>query len=584
LEVTVSDGSKSDTDRVNVTVQPTNSAPTADAGDDQTVDEETTVTLDGTGSSDPDGDTLSFSWTQAAGPSVTLIDSTTATPEFTAPEVDTATTLFFDLTVSDGSKSDTDSVSVTVEPTNSAPTADAGANRRVNEGTTVTLDGTRSSDPDGDSLSFSWTQTGGPSVALIDSNTATPEFTAPDVDSSTSLTFELTVSDGSKSDTDSVTITADPEAETPTADAGEDRTVDEETTVTLDGTGSSDPNGDSLSYSWTQTGGPSVTLRDSTTATPEFTTPTVDTRTTLTFELTVEDDDGNTDTDSVTITVEPTNSAPTADAGADQTVDEGTTVTLDATGSSDSDGDTLSFSWTQTGGPSVSLRDSNTATPEFTAPDVDSSTTLTFELTVSDGTASDTDTTTVTVSDTDGGTDIRAARELTTTDVLPGGGVEVTIRATFSNSHERVAILDGYTGPVAGASIESITEDGEPIPEDRISVQNADSDDLIIAFKNVSAKSTVAVTYSVSIQETASPGETIDLVGNERNPEVSAGGASAELVDDTVTVVDDPIERADTNDDGEISDKELQEAVIDWAEGKYTDEELQQIIREWARG
>jgi hypothetical protein len=166
---------------------------------------------------------------------------------------------------------------------------------------------------------------------------------------------------------------------------------------------------------------------------------------------------------------------------------------------------------------------------------------------------------------------------------LPGGGVEVTIRATFSNSHERVAILDGYTGPVAGASIESITEDGEPIPEDRISVQNADSDDLIIAFKNVSAKSTVAVTYSVSVEETASPGTTVELIGDPDNPEVSAGGATAELERDIVTVVDDPVDRADTNDDVRLSDGELQQAVIDWAAGKYADSELQTIIRAWAR-
>jgi hypothetical protein len=105
------------------------------------------------------------------------------------------------------------------------------------------------------------------------------------------------------------------------------------------------------------------------------------------------------------LTVEPLetggNSAPTADAGSDQTVDENTTVQLDASGSGDSDGDTLSYEWTQTGGPSVTLSDATAAQPTFTAPEVDGDQTLTFEVNVSDGNASDIDSVNVTVQDTD---------------------------------------------------------------------------------------------------------------------------------------------------------------------------------------
>jgi hypothetical protein len=91
------------------------------------------------------------------------------------------------------------------------------------------------------------------------------------------------------------------------------------------------------------------------------------------------------------------NSAPVADAGADQTVTEGSTVTLDATGSSDPDGDQLGYSWTQTAGPDVDFDVQDVPDPSFTAPTVESETTLTFEVTVSDGLASDTDTVNVTV-------------------------------------------------------------------------------------------------------------------------------------------------------------------------------------------
>ncbi len=162
-----------------------------------------------------------------------------------------------------------------------------------------------------------------------------------------------------------------PGNQAPTADAGDDQTVDSGATVNLDGTGSADPDGTIDAYAWTQTAGPSVTLTGANTATPSFTAPTGagDPPVTLTFQLMVTDNDGATATDSVTVNVNaPGNQAPTADAGDDQTVDSGATVNLDGTGSADPDGTIDAYAWTQTAGPSVTLTGANTATPSFTAP------------------------------------------------------------------------------------------------------------------------------------------------------------------------------------------------------------------------
>jgi hypothetical protein len=93
----------------------TNHDPVANAGDDQTVDPGDTVGLTAAGSSDPDGDTLTYTWTQTAGPEVTLAGANTGSPSFTAPSVTVDTVLTFQLTVTDGrGGSATDSASVTV--------------------------------------------------------------------------------------------------------------------------------------------------------------------------------------------------------------------------------------------------------------------------------------------------------------------------------------------------------------------------------------------------------------------------------------------------------------------------------------
>ena len=195
---------------------PTNRVPTASAGVDQSVDELAAVSLDGTASSDPDGDSLTYIWTQTAGSSVTLSGGNTATPSFTAPDVLGTTVsevLSFELTVSDGSASASATVDITVNDVgigvNSPPVANAGPDQDVAELTLIALDGTASSDPDpADTLTYTWRQIGGASVTLTDDTLGQPEFTSPDVAAGVveTLTFELTVDDGTDTATDTVDV------------------------------------------------------------------------------------------------------------------------------------------------------------------------------------------------------------------------------------------------------------------------------------------------------------------------------------------------------------------------------------------
>src|SRR4029077_5125853 len=166
-----------------------NQPPVANAGPDQTVEEGSLVTLSGAASTDPDGDISSYNWIQLSGPPVTLSDENIVSPTFIAPNVGSAgATLVFRLAVDDGNgESASDEVSIMVDNVNGLPSANAGTDQTVDEREFVTLDGSASTDPDGDTLTYSWTQILGPPAILSDSNVEQPTFTAPNVGPSGAL-------------------------------------------------------------------------------------------------------------------------------------------------------------------------------------------------------------------------------------------------------------------------------------------------------------------------------------------------------------------------------------------------------------
>jgi len=212
FELTVGAGGLSTSDTVNITVKNVNHAPVADPGSDQTVNEDVPVTLSGIHSYDPDGDPVAYQWVQTGGPAVTLTGADTAAPAFTAPLIPGgfggSAVLTFQLAVSDNALSDTKPVMVTVEQVNHPPTADAGTDQTMNEGSLVLLNG-GGRDPDGDSLYYYWTQISGPPVTLSSSQSATPSFTTPAVGpGGATLVFQHVVDDGLlASQPDLVTIT-----------------------------------------------------------------------------------------------------------------------------------------------------------------------------------------------------------------------------------------------------------------------------------------------------------------------------------------------------------------------------------------
>jgi hypothetical protein len=286
-----------------------NFAPTANAGPNQNVASGATVNLAGSGTDGGDGPLpLTYAWTQTAGPAVTLSSTTVATPSFTAPTG--PATLTFQLKTNDGlATSPGSNVTINVAaPANVPPTANAGPPQTVASSAVVNLAGS-GSDPDSGPgpLTYAWTQTAGPSVSLSSTTVANPSFTAPV--GPASLTFQLVTNDGAASSAPSsvtITVNAPPVNVPPTANAGPTQNVVTGQSVTLDGTGSNDPDSypGPLTYAWTQTGGQPVTLSSTTAAQPTFTAPAI-ACSALTFSLTVNDGAASSAPSSVTINLAP---------------------------------------------------------------------------------------------------------------------------------------------------------------------------------------------------------------------------------------------------------------------------------------
>ncbi|WP_308809543.1 myxosortase-dependent M36 family metallopeptidase [Archangium lansingense] len=398
-----------------------NTPPTVSAGPDMTANERMTVSLNGS-AVDMDGDALTYAWAQVSGPVVTLSGDNTLTPSFTAPDVSIASNVVLRLSVSDGTSTVSDTVSVNVRNANRVPTVNAGVDGSADERTTYTLSGS-ASDADGDTLSYLWTQVSGTPVALRDYDKATATFVTPEIAFDEMLTFTLTVSDGNESISDTVDVVVRQVNRAPMVTASS-VTVDERSTATLQAT-ASDADGDSLTYAWTQLSGTPVVLSGANTATATFSAGEVSADSVLTFRVTVSDGQASASHD-VVVDVRNVNVAPTVNAGLDGTVNERASYTLSGS-ASDADGDTLSYSWVQVSGTPVGLSGANSASATFTAPETASGETLTFVLTVSDGKASASDTVNVVVNN------VNRAPVVTASSVTVDERSTATLQATGSD-------------------------------------------------------------------------------------------------------------------------------------------------------
>ena len=331
LTVTDSHGD-TDTDTVSITVY--NPPPVANAGTNTTIHDDatpgTSVALDASGSSD-NNPIASYAWAGSDGSTHTGISPTASVP---------VGTTVYTLTVTDAD-GETDTDTVTIILYNDAPTANAGTNQSIRDdsipgGGSVTLDASGSSD-DNPISSYTWTGSDGSSYSGI----------SPAVTVALGTTvYTLTVTDShGVTDTDTVSITLYNDA--PIAEAGNNQTIQDDTTpgvsITLDGSGSTDDI-EISSYSWSGSDGSTYSGISPTVSAPVGTTV---------YTLTVTDSHGETGTDTISINLQYYNYAPIAASGNNQTIHDdvipGASVTLNANGSSD-DIAIGSYSWSGSDG------------------------------------------------------------------------------------------------------------------------------------------------------------------------------------------------------------------------------------------
>ncbi len=284
-----------------------NTAPVSNAGPNQSVMALVLVTLDGSASTDANSDPLTYLWTlssKPAGSVAVLSSSTLVKPTFTA---DIAGSYGASLVVNDGKdNSATTTVTVTAAVANAAPVANAGAAQNVVAGTVVTLTGAVSSDANNDPLTYAWTLTSKPpgsAAALTNATAVAPTFVA---DMAGSYMATLVVNDGKlNSAAATITVTAAVANVAPVANAGVAQNVVAGNLVTLDGSASSDANGDLLTYAWTLTSKPAGSAAALSLVTSAKPTLTVDMAGTYVATLVVNDGKLNSTASTVTIEKQP---------------------------------------------------------------------------------------------------------------------------------------------------------------------------------------------------------------------------------------------------------------------------------------
>ncbi len=363
---------------------------TVSAPRDFSADENSTISLTANSQVSGGNPEITYEWLYLGDNDQSILTKG-KTIEVTLPDVDKDTLKYFRvqayasgyLPTSFGNGLPRDEVFVTIlDTTPHPPIANAGLDQNVNPNDTVNLSASESSD-DREVTSYNWQQISGPTVSIDNSNSANASFTASIAGT---LLVQLTVTDAEElSHSDTVIINVievipkQPELSAPPiANAGNNQTVTSNNLVTLNAESSTD---DLVitEYKWEQVSGVTISLNNANESIASFTAPY--TAGTLSFLLTVSDNDKQTSNDTISVKVNEPASIATAHAGIDAFYNINQLAILNGSLSS-STAKITSYQWSQLSGATVEINNSNSEKASFTPPDNEE--VLQFQLTIID--------------------------------------------------------------------------------------------------------------------------------------------------------------------------------------------------------
>ena len=380
---TVSDRLATDTAMVVITVTPVNDPPATPSLSDQAATEDEQFSYTFTTVSDPENDGITYEATHANDsdlPGWLSFDAATRTLSGTPLESDTPDTFTIRVTATDDGEpqeSASATFTLTVEEVNDPPTAPVLSDQTAFVEDLFSYTTPEASDPEGSTLTYDAFQGTGnnplPRWLQFDKNTRNFKGTPLEADMAT---HEIMVSVSDDLYTRNTTFQLSvvlPTNRPPTAPTFRPQTATEDRFFFYQALAFDDLDGDALAHRATLSDGSALPAwldfsADTNAIIFSGTPREADTPDTLTIRITATDGT-ETAAAAFTLTVFEVNDLPTANAGPDQTVGEGETVTLDGSGSFDPEGLPLAYAWTQTSGPSVALSGVDTASPVFTAPD-----------------------------------------------------------------------------------------------------------------------------------------------------------------------------------------------------------------------
>ena len=355
-----------------------NSIPVASAGEDIKTTTDRSISIDGDASFDPDGDTITYNWSFTRKPETSSLDENAFRNNNTSlsqtdffPDVTGLYIVSLIVIDSQGAESIPDDVIVQVDE-GQPPVAIAGMDQNILEGEEVLLDGGASYDPLGRELTYSWSIASQPQASSATISEAENMLASIKPDVSGFYLISLQVDNGgAKSEPDVLQISVSTENPLPPeAILGEDVSgLYTCSNYTLDGSASSDPNGDELEYYWTLQEKPLESQSDNSSFSdryvqnPDF---FPDKKGSYSISLAVNDGTSWSNPDVISLEVEerPTNSPPVVNAGSAISVDAGNaecsesgysyacgdcapvSVSIGGNASAnDPDGDPVAFSW-----------------------------------------------------------------------------------------------------------------------------------------------------------------------------------------------------------------------------------------------